>query len=513
MNVFSLRYATLLLVSTAALQAAPDISNINNCIKDVRQADLAAPSVPTFDSYTHDYRTLLSDLERAASTLPQVYQQTASTPLIRFLKNLGETKFYQIFNRQPTDQNSATLAQIIPDAALAILTHQNFQAVGVNAFQEIISDLYDSFLSEEVRAGTQSGRPIEPPRYGVIPPLVKFGSAESGPYTWPCDATNEILGMSCAVVSLPPAQIVGGLLAWTSLGHETGGHDVIHADEGLIDELAQVVYDAVYKSFRSRSLASYWSNCIDETVSDVCGYLNLGPSAGPGLIGYFRALGNGKLRATGSMDDPHPIDLLRGYLAAAVVKNLPFKEAAEWSQAISKETSKDDARLWLVDRFGIPHFFPVSFANAVASTEVVAKAILQTKLSSLQKHSLQDIQNWTDKDQQIVDRLTTVLKTKGELPSDLRGPGFYASYVVASATQAALQRGANISTIFNEMQTFLTLMHAENATWSVQGSGEATALLEKGVRQANPENASITPKYVIHNVPELADEESLVAQG
>ena len=51
------------------------------------------------------------------------------------------------------------------------------------------------------------------------------------------------------------------------------------------------------------------------------GILNLGPAAGIGLIAYFRGLGAAfgqppKLRSDGPADDPHPADIVRGYLAA-----------------------------------------------------------------------------------------------------------------------------------------------------------------------------------------------------
>jgi len=499
----TLRIAVLILSTVCALHAAPDVSNLNNCIKDVRKADISPPIVPTFDSYTTNYAGLITDLEAAAVNLPYVYQEAAAKPLIHFLQNLGEWKFLQIFNENSTDELSAVLQQIIPDAVLCVLFHEGTFEVGVNAFQEIVSDLYDGFLSNEVRVSKQGGRPIEPPTYGVIPPLVKFGNAESGPYTWPCDATNQILGMHCAIVSLPPAQLKGGLIAWSCLGHETGGHDVTHADAGLLDELANKVYGAVLKKFKSKSLANYWAKCIDESAADVCGYLNMGPSLGIGLIGYFRALGNGKLRSIGSKEDPHPIDLLRGYLAAAVVKRLNFSGAEAWSQVITKETSKDNDTLYLVDQVGNYYRFPVSFEQAIASTDVVAQVIMQSKLSTLQQHSLQELQDWRDSDQKIVDNLAWTLKTNGQLSTNLQGSGFYAAYVVASATQAALERGANITKIFSEMQNFLATMHQDNPTWSQAPTEEAVALLDQGLKGDKNRVGVPAPHYVFQKMPEV----------
>lgn len=496
----TLRIAGCVLSTACALHAAaPDISNLKNCIKDVRLAENSPPVVPTFDPYKTNYSQLISDLETATADLPHVYQEAAAKPLIQFLQNLGELQFLQVFGDDPTE-DQYVLQQIIPDAALSILFQKGIFTQGVNAFQEIVSDLYDGFLSQATRVGMKWGHPIDPPTYGVIPPLVKFGEADSGPYTWPTDTTNQLLGMHCAIVSLPPAQIKGGLLAWCSLGHETGGHDVLHADEGLIDELAQKVYEAVYKKFKSHELADYWASCIDETASDVCGYLNMGPSLGIGLIGYFRALGNGRLRTVGSKDDPHPIDLLRGYLGAAVVKRLHFKDAEAWSQVIRNETSKDDGPLYLVDENGSYHRFPVSFDQAVASVEVVAQAIIRSTLTSLQEHSLQGLQDWTDADQNFVDEIVPVLKAQGQLPANVDGSGFYAAYVVAAATQAALERGANIPLLFSWMQNFLVKMHLENPTWSQTPTEESVALLEQGLK--DKKGSQPAPHYVIAGLPE-----------
>lgn len=503
MNLSILRIATAIFSVTCVLEAAtPDISNLNNCIQDVRQAGANPPGVLSFDSYTTNYAQLLADLRAATPHLPHVYQQVAAGPLMRFLQTLGEEKFLQVFGGGSMDEQTATLQQIIPDAALAILSYEKAPSQGINAFEEIVSDLYDGFLSDEVRVSKQTHMPINPPTYGVIPPLVKFGNADAGPYTWPGDATNEILGMGCGVVSLPPAQLNGGLIAWSALGHETGGHDVTHADKGLLDELAQKVHAALMQKFKSQALADYWAGCIDETTADICGYLNMGPSLGIGLIGYFRALGDGKLRSVGSTDDPHPIDLLRGYLGAAVAKRLHFHDAAAWSQTISKETQKDNATLSLADQNGNLSPFPVSFAEAVASTDVVAQVIMQSKLTTLQNHALQELQDWTDHDQAIVDNLNSILRTSGHLPASLQGPGFYAAYVVAAATQSALQHGANIPTLFREMQSFLATMHLANPTWSKTPTGQSMALLEQGLKGVGKRVGNLTPHKVNPRLPQ-----------
>ena len=154
-----LRFAavSLIISSSTYLQAAPDISNLANCINEVRKAESSAPAVPNFDPYKKNYSKLLADLEKAKDSLPHVYQEAAAKPLIAFLQNLGETEFLRIFKGAPTDENSAVLQEILPDAVLGVLFHESVFTIGVNAFQEIASDLYDSFLSDEARVSRQSG--------------------------------------------------------------------------------------------------------------------------------------------------------------------------------------------------------------------------------------------------------------------------------------------------------------------------------------------------------------------
>lgn len=481
MFLFKFRFIVPILSMAFALQAAPDISNLDNCINEVRQANKAPPTVPTFDQYARNYKKLIADLQTATPMLPYVYQQAAAKPLIQYLTKMGERKFLRLFSQNPRDDLSSTLQQIIPDAVLSILFHNNVYVQSVDAFQEISSDLYDSFISDESRVSKETGQPIALPTYGVIPPLVKFGNADDGPYTWPCDTTTQLLGMKCAIVSLPPAQIKGGLLAWSSLGHETGGHDIVHADAGLLEELAKNVHDSLLKNFKSEALATYWANCMDETVSDVLGMLNLGPSAGIGLIGYFRSFGNGKLRNIGSTDDPHPIDLLRGYLAAAVANRLSVQDAAEWQQLLTNETSKDNDTLFLYNQQTRSYTpFPVALDVAIASTQVVADTLLKTKLKTLQGHSLQEIQNWNDNDEAIIQSLITALKANGQLPANLHGAGFYAAHVVGACTLAALEANANIGAIFGEMVSYLDTMHQENPTWSKKPTAEALLMLKRG---------------------------------
>jgi len=270
------------------------------------------------------------------------------------------------------------------DLAQAILQQaEGFAAESTDAFQEVVSDVYDGFLSAEDRQG------VNPPDRGVIPPLVKWGNPEFGPYTWPVDATS-VFGCKAAVVNLPPANAHKGIVAWSALGHETAGHDILHADTGLPEELAGALQQSLGPL--GHNLDQYWSSRIDETASDVMGILNLGPAAGIGLIAYFRALnaafaGEARLRSEGPAGDPHPADILRGYLAAETIRLLEFAGRNDWARVIADETNKDVATIVLAGKS-----VPADIARQSAT--VVAQTLLVHRSKALENHALGEIQNW-----------------------------------------------------------------------------------------------------------------------
>ena len=84
---------------------------------------------------------------------------------------------------------------------------EKYNVVAIDAFQEVVSDLYDGFLSAEDRRG------INPPDKETVAPLVKYSNPLAGPYTWPVDATSNF-GLKTAIVSLPPSHARIGLLGW-----------------------------------------------------------------------------------------------------------------------------------------------------------------------------------------------------------------------------------------------------------------------------------------------------------
>lgn len=452
--------------------SAVDISNLNRCVDDVKLA--IAHQDQSVNFFTQDYQQLMSTLNsiEIKDAFPPVYQSSMFDPFVSYLERLGDWGFSSIFSYPGNDPQQGFFQQIIPDVAEAFLQATDIQIrKATNAFQELVSDLYDGFLSEESRTSNQTGRPIKPPDRGILAPLVKWGNPDAGPYTWPADATSA-LNLKAAIVSLPPAHIGGGLLAWATIPHETGGHDLLHADNGLLEELGNKAYAGVIAQFPGDAfLANYWKLCIDETASDVVGLLNAGPAAGISLVGYFRGLLGSGLRNTGSLPpaDTHPVDILRGFIAAHVVENLSFSGAKEWGSAIRQEVKKDLQTIYLVDsQKGL--YYKIPQQKAIRSAEIVADIIMNSSLTSLEGHSLREIQDWTDDDQRISDELGSLLKSGRPLPSTYQNSGYFATHVLSGAVQEALKSGADVGMIFNRMVDFLDVMHQYNQTWNEPSS-------------------------------------------
>jgi hypothetical protein len=405
------------------------------------------PSDPT------DYSQLRERLENSHSKLPPLYREKVYQPYVAKLNQLGTIGFTSILLGDP---NRARLGLVMLDIAQSILQNgESYNKMAIDAFQEVVSDLYDGFLSAEDRSD------IKPPDHMIIPPLVKFGEPAAGPYTINIEAAKASFDVQTTIVSLPPAHARYGLMGWASLGHECGGHDILNADDGLLDELSNVVRNALEEQEIGSDLPEYWSSRVSETASDVLGILNMGYAAGLGVIGYFRGINDAldhvpKLRNVDG-GGPHPLDILRGYLAASTVRLLSFKEAIDWGKVIETETDKDVSTIIIQGK-------KISTELAKKSAEIVARAIVKTKLKSLENHSLGEIQNWRDQDENIVNGLVTILTTANQLPKHLEG-GIYAAHVVAAAVVSALTKNADLEMIFNKMLIVLKIMHDTNPSW------------------------------------------------
>ena len=475
----ALRVAPLPAIAPRANTDALSLAGLPACVEDARMAALSkmnGPPDPTF------FASLRQRLDRACSKLPPACRQAAAEPLRRLLDGLGPGGFARILARDPERQGDARL---LLDVAQAVLQRgEGYQARATSAFQEVVSDLYDGFLSAEDRRG------VKPPDHGVTPPLVRWGRSGAGPYTWPATAT-ESLGVNAAVVSLPAANASAGLLAWPALAHEAAGHDILAADDGLRVELARVVKARLLTEKMAPAVAGYWSERIDESAADVLGVLNMGPAAAVGLVGYFRALngawrGTPMLRSVGREEDPHPADIARAYLAAETVRLLSFDGAARWADRLVAEADRDLGRISLGGA-------AVTAGVAKASAAVVARAIVQTQLGALEGRAFGEIQNWRNRDEAVVDELRRELRDGG---ASSPGPGAgavasgrylggaYAAHAVAAGVYEAAGGTSSPAQVMQRMVGVLARMHDRNPAWKSPGGSIPPAEFAPELRNA-----------------------------
>ena len=446
----------------AAVRASPpadptSLAGLADCVDEARAAALVPGDGPPDPPA---YASLRARLEQASAGLPAAYRQAVADPLLRELDRLGARGYARLLAEDPAREGDARL---LLDVAQAVLQHgEGYQAGATAAFQEVVTDLYASFLSAEARRG------VKAPEVGLAPPLVRWGSAESGPYTWPATATAS-LGVGAAVVSLPAANASAGLLAWPALAHEAAGHDILAADEGLEDELAAAVRDQLLAERMAPAVAGYWADRIDETAADVLGVLNMGPAAAVGLIGYFRGLndawgGTPTLRGVGPAEDPHPADLARAYLAAETVRLLSFDGAGAWADRLVAEADRDLGRIQLGD-------VAVTAGVAKASAAAVARAIVRTRLHSLEGRSLGQIQDWRNQDEALVVGLRRELHAGGAGgraggSSGAALAGADAAHAVAAGIYEAVSGAEPPSQVLGRMIAMLDRMSARDPAWA-----------------------------------------------
>ncbi|NUQ76592.1 MAG: hypothetical protein HUU21_23880 [Polyangiaceae bacterium] len=477
-------------------------NNFNQCVQDARRAALDSEAGPADPA---SYDELRERLLVSGPKLPPLYRENVSEPFAKKLEELGRGGFDQILAR---DRGRDREAALMFDIAQAILQRgEGYLEKSTAAFQEMVSDLYDGFLSVQERKGIRAAEGC------VIPPLVKWGLPERGPYTWTASATR-VFDVNASIVSLPPANAKLGLIAWTGLAHETAGHDILAANTGLVEELSRRVNKAISAlpslGPHAAVLAEYWSIRIEESAADVLGILNMGPAAAVGLIGYLRAMNEAhgdrcRLRHCGDDRDVHPMDLMRGYLVKAVVDLLPFKENKDrWCKIIEEQVQEDTVDQLQVDGT------PIRCNVAKDAAAEVARVLVSEPLDSLNMHSLSEIQTWRDIDEQAAQELEPHLTRLGPL-DQIYIRGFYAAHVLAAALIASMRPSAEIPLIFDRALGIMKLMHDKNPSWGplkIMSPSDLAMLRvyvptseERGVMEPAPPTAQAHAENAAPDVP------------
>src|SRR3954454_1096332 len=250
---------------------ALDEHNFTKLYDTLRAIDLfgeAAPAPPWGEGVVPTKKQLAAALESGADLIPVAFVQHYVRPF--------ENSLQRVINSLRDDP------ALIETLAGAIYQHADHTvAPELNRFLAVISNFYRSFL--DARQRLAAGFPLN----SAAPPLAMFQhSGEMGPFTITSESIMQLTGGTVGVVSLPATYRQHPVL-WASLAHETGGHDVLHADEALLPELTAGV-KAMFGGGpigagglnTAQLLSALWAWWIDESASDIYGVLNIGPTFG-----------------------------------------------------------------------------------------------------------------------------------------------------------------------------------------------------------------------------------------
>jgi hypothetical protein len=379
--------------------------------------------VPSPEGSPFDAIKLIQVVRADASLLPAPYRDEYLSRLVQALPDVAVQLKQQEKNLVRHGWTAAdAMAEVksITDTLVGAVRDWGEPAYHepLTRFEAVVSNLYRSFLSAEQR------RNVGLPLIETVPPLVTFAATpEAGPFTLPSDSIRRLTGAAVGVVSLPGSYAPHPLL-WPALAHETGGHDVLHADPGLLHELAD---GAQNLEGVPTALGRIWTAWMDEAASDVYGILNIGPSFVVSLAAFFAALRNAAKQtddlgtiatilpvSNGQLLDPHPVDLLRLFLAMGVVESLEglsVARRAEWINLIADVAAvagggATSIEVYDVTQKQVLERLPLETMSNAARR--VGAYIATARLAALKGHSVQDIETWDDDDETAAGNIAAV---------------------------------------------------------------------------------------------------------
>jgi hypothetical protein len=403
-----------------------DVDNFNALYDRLRRIDLfgTAPPAPPWGTAAPDEQSVGTAIASGANLVPLRFVADYVDPLVGQLP--------RVLNALQGD------GMLVETLAGAVYQHADpTVATDLHRFLAVISNLYRSFLSANARLA--AGIPLAQ----QDPPLAMFqNDGDFGPFTLTVDSIQQLTGGSIGVVSLP-ATYRAHPLTWVSLAHETGGHDVLHADAGLLPELRQGIAamfgggppNPSQPVSTSQLLGALWSYWIDESASDLYGVLNIGPTFGHNLGAFFAALGAqhpgsenapARIRTSSGADergalDPHPTDLLRLDLIIGAVQSLqglaqPVRadyvaQLRELSLLLAPGATEVRLQgiLPLDAHTGVRLNTALPLADMQAAARRVGAFIVTARLQALGGHAIQELETWDDADEHAATTIATAI--------------------------------------------------------------------------------------------------------
>jgi hypothetical protein len=408
------------------------------------------------DFFEYDYfkskSEALNMISEGYNLLPSVYHKTFLDPFKGLFTNFYD-ELIGYLKRSPEDLYFGDYFDVIYQKKIGYMQKYT------NAFEECCADVYDGFLSMEERLG------VKPPDYQKYAPLVKWGEREQGAYTY--TALSDKIWPQISLVSLPPSW-TRNIALWTVVGHEVAGHDIIMADDGLLNELEDVIVEQIKNNevfkkeeevtYNGRKIpftefaSKYWRQTMSEASADVLGILNVGPGrAIGGVLSHVssREASRGERVLSKSMKTTavHPFGQLRILMASDVIRSLPaldIESSTKYADSLEEiaeryGNGKSDFKLIEQTKSGNKDVVIIPYEPMRESVKIVANTVAFNSLSKLDGHSFNEINTWTNSDESLAQRIADDLYENREpsIESKAEGDVFAAHILAGSALTLA----------------------------------------------------------------------------
>lgn len=347
---------------------------------------------------------------------------------------------------------------ILANAAIQ-LAPENPAARDACRLRAVISDIYDSYLYTARRNDL-----VGPPTAKALPPLGSFIAphpmfeAPPAPWMLTVDQIAQFTDQArnrftVGAVGLPSGYTNHPIL-WGVLAHEIGGHDVLHADANLVDQLKEGIHQLFSEQY-PQYFSALWSHWCEEAAAEVCGVLNIGPSFGISSVIYHAIIeplrARTKIRWSRDLSirihrdrnmgqdrptleckilknpyrgpqepDSHPVATVIPDLIIGAIKGLRSLSKEPKTRYISQiedlavGCQQDRPTIMVESGTRVPGFdadLPetINADQLRASAREVGLLITRLQLKALNNMSLEEIETWDDKDecaaQQVAIRL------------------------------------------------------------------------------------------------------------
>jgi hypothetical protein len=326
---------------------------------------------------------------------------------------------------------------------------------------------------------------------------------------------EQLCGGRVAVVCLPSCYRKHPALCWGAIAHEAGGHDILHAFEGMLWELRSGVRRLFYlgpdpkgqiPESKEQFMGLLWQYWTEEAASDVCALLNLGPSYAIGLAIYLASLDERIARykkkskvplyndpiLTVSWPPPnaqnvywvdyHPTDILKLNVLIGAIESLPLSDPKKKEKYVSHindiiRTSLEADKAGgnsnqTVDVTGLIAFKPGKIVYVQHKTDIdlmteharrVGRFIATESLTSLNGNCLQDLETWDDADDSLAENVKIELQ-KNPLPDPRQYLGDNAQ-LLAGSLHALYEEPSRYEELNSWLQNALEISYYYDPIW------------------------------------------------